>query len=129
LEQSPSTRVPDNRGAWLTAVARRRYVDGVRRQVSFERKAFQIAREFTEAVAQLRSEEVSWGASGVCGRVRRHLGRETHDRIGTKRTENVHFSPYVPNAAPRGLSPGAACGLEAVSRFDHEARCWGIGTY
>ncbi|HZZ56000.1 MAG TPA: sigma factor, partial [Trebonia sp.] len=27
LEQWPATGVPDNPGAWLTAVARRRYVD------------------------------------------------------------------------------------------------------
>jgi RNA polymerase sigma factor (sigma-70 family) len=49
LEQWPSAGVPDNPGAWLTAVARRRYIDGVRRQVSFERKAPEIAREFAEA--------------------------------------------------------------------------------
>jgi RNA polymerase sigma factor (sigma-70 family) len=49
LEQWPSTGVPDNPGAWLTAVARRRYIDGVRRQVNFERKASEIAREFAEA--------------------------------------------------------------------------------
>lgn len=49
LEQWPSAGVPDNPGAWLTAVARRRYIDGVRRQVNFERKASEIAREFAEA--------------------------------------------------------------------------------
>ena len=38
LEQWPSAGVPDNPGAWLTAVARRRYIDGVRRQVGFERQ-------------------------------------------------------------------------------------------
>jgi RNA polymerase sigma factor (sigma-70 family) len=49
LEQWPSAGVPHNPGAWLTAVARRRYIDGVRRQVNFERKASEIAREFAEA--------------------------------------------------------------------------------
>jgi len=49
LEQWPSAGVPDNPGAWLTAVARRRYIDGVRREVNFERKAAEIAREFAEA--------------------------------------------------------------------------------
>ena len=29
LEQWPQSGVPDNPGAWLTAVAKRRYVDGV----------------------------------------------------------------------------------------------------
>src|SRR6202042_1193774 len=49
LEQWPATGMPDNPGAWLTAVARRRYVDGVRRQAVFDRKAEQIGRELTEA--------------------------------------------------------------------------------
>ena len=44
LEQWPSDGVPDNPGAWLTAVARRRYVDGVRRAVTFERKAEELGR-------------------------------------------------------------------------------------
>jgi RNA polymerase sigma factor (sigma-70 family) len=45
LEQWPRTGVPDNPGAWLTAVARRRYVDGVRRQVTYERKLAEIGRD------------------------------------------------------------------------------------
>jgi predicted RNA polymerase sigma factor len=42
LEQWPSQGVPDNPGGWLTAVARRRYVDTVRRAVTFERKAAEL---------------------------------------------------------------------------------------
>jgi len=49
LEQWPVSGVPDNPGAWLTAVARRRYVDGVRRRVTFERKAAELGRELAEA--------------------------------------------------------------------------------
>jgi RNA polymerase sigma factor (sigma-70 family) len=49
LEQWPAAGVPDNPGAWLTAVARRRYVDGVRRKVVFERKAEEMGRELVEA--------------------------------------------------------------------------------
>ena len=45
LERWPSVGVPDKPGAWLTAVARRRYVDGVRRQVGFERRVAEIGRE------------------------------------------------------------------------------------
>ena len=48
LVQWPSTGVPGNPGAWLTAVARRRYIDGVRRQASFERKVAEIGRELAE---------------------------------------------------------------------------------
>jgi len=48
LEQWPASGVPDNPGAWLTAVARRRYVDGVRRQVVFDRKAEEIGRGLAE---------------------------------------------------------------------------------
>ena len=47
--QWPSTGVPGNPGAWLTAVARRRYVDGVRRQASFERTVAEISRQLAEA--------------------------------------------------------------------------------
>lgn len=48
LEQWPASGMPDNPGAWLTAVARRRYVDGVRRQVVFDRKAEELGRELAE---------------------------------------------------------------------------------
>lgn len=49
LEQWPSSGVPDNPGAWLTAVARRRYVDGVRRQITFQRKVDEIGRDLSES--------------------------------------------------------------------------------
>jgi RNA polymerase sigma factor (sigma-70 family) len=49
LEQWPQTGVPDKPGAWLTAVARRRYVDSVRRAVNYERKLAEIGREMDEA--------------------------------------------------------------------------------
>jgi RNA polymerase sigma factor (sigma-70 family) len=42
LEQWPAQGVPDNPGAWLTAVARRRYIDAVRRAIAFERKAAEL---------------------------------------------------------------------------------------
>lgn len=45
LEQWPSEGVPGNPGAWLTAVARRRYVDGVRRAVTLERKVEELGRD------------------------------------------------------------------------------------
>jgi RNA polymerase sigma factor (sigma-70 family) len=48
LEQWPESGVPDNPGAWLTAVAKRRYVDSVRRQVTFERKVDEIGRDLPE---------------------------------------------------------------------------------
>jgi RNA polymerase sigma factor (sigma-70 family) len=48
LEQWPSTGVPDKPGAWLTTVARRRYIDGVRRQVGFEQRAAEIGRELAD---------------------------------------------------------------------------------
>lgn len=48
LEQWPETGVPDAPGAWLTAVARRRWVDQVRRAVTLERKVEQLGRELTE---------------------------------------------------------------------------------
>lgn len=48
LEQWPESGVPDKPGAWLLAVARRRAVDTVRRQVNLERKLALLARETPE---------------------------------------------------------------------------------
>jgi RNA polymerase sigma factor (sigma-70 family) len=48
LEQWPDTGVPDNPGAWLMAVARRRGVDTIRRRVTFERKVEEIGRGLTD---------------------------------------------------------------------------------
>jgi len=48
LEQWPQTGVPDNPGAWLMAVARRRGVDTIRRRVTLERKVEELGRDLTE---------------------------------------------------------------------------------
>ncbi|MBB2912083.1 RNA polymerase sigma factor (sigma-70 family) [Streptosporangium becharense] len=45
LEQWPGSGVPDNPGAWLTAVAKRRAVDHIRRSQRLERKQGQLAHE------------------------------------------------------------------------------------
>ncbi|MEU7902263.1 sigma-70 family RNA polymerase sigma factor [Actinoplanes sp. NPDC049118] len=45
LEQWPAEGVPDNPGAWLTAIAKRRAVDHIRRARLHERKAEAYARE------------------------------------------------------------------------------------
>ncbi|MET8146840.1 sigma-70 family RNA polymerase sigma factor [Actinoplanes sp. NPDC049668] len=45
LEQWPAQGVPDNPGAWLTAIAKRRAVDHIRRARLHERKAQAYARE------------------------------------------------------------------------------------
>jgi RNA polymerase sigma factor (sigma-70 family) len=45
LEQWPESGVPDNPGAWLTAVGKRRAIDLLRRGERLERKREQIARE------------------------------------------------------------------------------------
>ncbi|GAA3941335.1 RNA polymerase sigma factor [Actinoplanes auranticolor] len=45
LEQWPAAGVPENPGAWLTAIAKRRAVDHIRRSRRHDRKAEQYARE------------------------------------------------------------------------------------
>ncbi len=45
LQQWPAAGVPDNPGAWLTSVAKRRAVDAVRREITLERKVEQMGRE------------------------------------------------------------------------------------
>jgi RNA polymerase sigma factor (sigma-70 family) len=48
LEQWPRDGVPDNPGAWLMAIARRRAVDLVRRRENYARKLAEIGRDLPE---------------------------------------------------------------------------------
>jgi RNA polymerase sigma factor (sigma-70 family) len=48
LTEWPRTGVPDNPGAWLTAAAKRRLIDGARHHAMRERKHAEIARELDE---------------------------------------------------------------------------------
>jgi RNA polymerase sigma factor (sigma-70 family) len=48
LEQWPASGVPDNPGAWLLAIAKRRAVDHIRRSQSLERKHEQLAHELDQ---------------------------------------------------------------------------------
>ena len=45
LEQWPASGVPDNPGAWLMAVAKRRAIDLLRRRTLLERKQEELGRE------------------------------------------------------------------------------------
>src|SRR5205814_9715913 len=47
LEQWPESGVPDNPGAWLMAVGKRRAVDLIRRQDRYDRKLVELARELS----------------------------------------------------------------------------------
>jgi RNA polymerase sigma-70 factor, ECF subfamily len=49
LEQWPESGVPDNPGAWLTATAKHRAIDQIRRNATLERKHAEIGRELREA--------------------------------------------------------------------------------
>jgi RNA polymerase sigma factor (sigma-70 family) len=55
LQQWPEAGVPDNPGAWLTAVAKRRAVDHVRRAVVAERKHLELGHEL-QAVEPTESD-------------------------------------------------------------------------
>jgi RNA polymerase sigma factor (sigma-70 family) len=48
LEQWPESGVPDNPGAWLMAVARRRGVDAIRRAVTLQSKVERLRREVSD---------------------------------------------------------------------------------
>jgi RNA polymerase sigma factor (sigma-70 family) len=50
LEQWPQSGVPDNPGAWLMAVAKRRAVDRVRREITLERKIAEMGRDLPTGI-------------------------------------------------------------------------------
>ena len=61
LEQWPESGVPDNPGAWLMSVARRRGVDAIRRRVTLERKVELIGRDLTaDAAADDPMDEIEF---------------------------------------------------------------------
>src|SRR5207237_3057080 len=47
LEQWPESGVPDNPGAWLMAIAKRRAIDHIRRSQRLEHRHEQLAHELT----------------------------------------------------------------------------------
>jgi RNA polymerase sigma-70 factor, ECF subfamily len=47
LQQWPDSGVPDNPGAWLMAVGRRRAIDGIRRRQTLERKAQELGKNLS----------------------------------------------------------------------------------
>ena len=58
LEQWPQSGVPDNPGAWLMAVARRRGVDTIRRRVTLERKVEELGRDLVETEDPMADIEI-----------------------------------------------------------------------
>ncbi|MEU0518064.1 sigma-70 family RNA polymerase sigma factor [Streptosporangium sp. NPDC006007] len=56
LEQWPESGVPDNPGAWLTAIAKRRAIDHIRRSQRLERKHEQLAHELEQQQAPARDD-------------------------------------------------------------------------
>src|SRR3954454_14243769 len=53
LEQWPAEGVPDNPGAWLMTTAKRRAIDGIRRDVTFQRKVEEIGRDLEESTPDI----------------------------------------------------------------------------
>jgi RNA polymerase sigma factor (sigma-70 family) len=48
LEQWPASGVPDNPGAWLVTIAKRRAIDHIRRQQTYQRKLSEVGRDLDE---------------------------------------------------------------------------------
>jgi len=49
LEQWPASGIPDNPGAWLMTIAKRRAVDGIRREIRLEQKIAELGRTLETA--------------------------------------------------------------------------------
>ncbi|HEV7977254.1 sigma-70 family RNA polymerase sigma factor [Amycolatopsis sp.] len=58
LEQWPESGVPDNPGAWLTAIAKRRAIDRIRRSQRLERKQEQLAHELESSALPVEQDDV-----------------------------------------------------------------------
>jgi RNA polymerase sigma factor (sigma-70 family) len=56
LEQWPESGVPDNPGAWLMAIAKRRAIDHLRRAQTLERKQAELVREAEQAPGPERDD-------------------------------------------------------------------------
>ncbi|NUT08366.1 MAG: RNA polymerase sigma factor [Hamadaea sp.] len=56
LEQWPESGVPDNPGAWLMLIAKRRAVDYLRRQETLTRKVAELGRDLTEHEESFEAE-------------------------------------------------------------------------
>jgi RNA polymerase sigma factor (sigma-70 family) len=57
LEQWPESGVPNNPGAWLMAVAKRRAIDGIRREITLERKLAEMERELPTGIDPVEDAE------------------------------------------------------------------------
>ncbi|PPK63200.1 RNA polymerase sigma factor (sigma-70 family) [Actinokineospora auranticolor] len=57
LEQWPASGIPDNPGAWLMAVAKRRAVDGLRREVRLASKVAELGRDLATVELDLDVED------------------------------------------------------------------------
>ncbi len=64
LEQWPGSGIPDNPGAWLTAVAKRRAVDGFRRNDVQRRKYAELGRAQADGAGPAGAGAVGVGAGG-----------------------------------------------------------------
>jgi RNA polymerase sigma factor (sigma-70 family) len=60
LEQWPESGVPDNPGAWLMAIAKRRAIDALRRKAILERKQEELGRELE---VQFQTDAPDFGAA------------------------------------------------------------------
>ena len=104
LEQWPRTGVPDNPGAWLMAVGKRRAVDLLRRRTVLERKHEELGRD---ALASL----------GGSGRLR-HRVRRCRRRL-RRRSSAPHLRRLPPRPLDRGPGgPDAAAAGRAHHRGD-----------
>jgi RNA polymerase sigma-70 factor (ECF subfamily) len=59
LEQWPSAGVPQNPGAWLMTIAKRRAIDRLRREKTLERKQEELGRELPVEEPELEPDEVN----------------------------------------------------------------------
>ncbi len=82
LEQWPETGVPDNPGAWLMTVAKRRALDHIRRQQRLERKEEQLGRDLQTA-SDAAAAELDAAAEDIGDDLLRLIFTSCHPALST----------------------------------------------
>jgi RNA polymerase sigma factor (sigma-70 family) len=89
LEQWPADGVPENPGAWLMAVAKRRAIDAVRRRKMITRAHEQIARTFPQPSVREADDARQATDASIDNQMWREASHDAHETQGASPTDDA----------------------------------------